>query len=334
MGRLRVLHPCAVVAAAALLLGGCSEDSPSLLDGKGTESSRIAGLWWLMFAMAAVVYVVVAGFVLVAIARGRRRAPDGDDGGARDDVFIWVGGLALPVVVLSILGVVTVTTTRAVRPVASGAVQIEVIGERWWWDVSYPDENVRTANEIRVPVGQPVEVTLTSDNVAHSFWVPQLAGKVDLIPGQPNVLRFEATEAGTYRGECAEFCGIQHANMNFVVIAEEPQDFQRWLARRGSGAGTTPTDELAAQGQRVFQSQPCAGCHAIEGTAATGTIGPDLSDFGARQTIGALAVPNNPENLAEWITDSQEIKPGNLMPPIELSPDQVTQLVAYLEGLG
>jgi cytochrome c oxidase subunit 2 len=192
---------------------------------------------------------------------------------------------------------------------------------------------VATANEIHIPVGQTVDIALTSDNVIHSFWVPELAGKLDTIPGQVNHLRLKATRAGVYRGECAEFCGIQHANMNFSVIAQAPADFDLWLSRRTSGAGIAPSSDAAEAGELVFMREACAGCHTIRGTGAVGTVGPDLTDFGSRASIGSGTVPNTADNLARWITDSQTIKPGNLMPPLTLSPSDVNALVTYLEGL-
>ncbi|MDQ2826772.1 MAG: cytochrome c oxidase subunit II [Actinomycetota bacterium] len=326
------------IAAGLLLitLGACGGHSPSLLDGHGPEARRVSGVWWLMFVLAAVVYVVVAGFIFVGIRRGRRPVSDGDAPARKapkDDTFIWLGGIVAPVIILAVLAVVTVSTVEAVRKPQKGELRIAVVGKRWWWDVSYPDSGVRTANEIHIPVGRPIDIELSSDNVIHSFWVPQLAGKVDTIPGQPNHLRLTATEAGTYRGACAEYCGIEHAHMSFLVIAEPPVDFDRWLARRDGGAGPTPTSDLAANGQLVFTRETCAGCHTVRGTQASATIGPDLSDFGSRQWIGSLTVANTPSNLARWITDPASIKPGTLMPPTALSAADIAAVTAYLEGL-
>ena len=228
--------------------------------------------------------------------------------------------------------VVTVTTTRVLRTSHHGELNIEVVGKRWWWDVQYPTLGIRTANEVRVPVGRPVAIGLDSDNVIHSFWVPQLAGKVDQIPGQHNVLRFTAEKAGTYRGECAEYCGLEHARMNFVVRAVPAGEFARWAARRARPPGP-PEDDLAARGQQVFLREPCAGCHTVAGTTANAKVGPDLTDFGGRTSIGALTVPNDRDHLAAWIVDSQAVKPGNLMPALTLSAADLEALVAYLEGL-
>lgn len=316
--------------AAALLLGACS-DSPSVLDAKGDEARHLAGTWWLMFGLAAAVYVVVGGFIVVAIIR-RRDAGQAGSSAAGDSRFLWLGGIVMPVVVLAVLAVVTINSTRNLRTAAGDELKLEVVGKRWWWEVRYPDDQVVTANEIHVPVGRPVDIVLTSDNVVHSFWVPQLAGKVDMIPGQTNHLRFTAEKPGTYLGECAEFCGIQHARMRFLVIAEEPSAFDRWLGRRRQ-VRPTPTSEQEAQGQRVFMREACAGCHTIRGTPARGQVGPDLTDFGQRRFIGAVTEPNTEGHRAAWISNSQTMKPGNLMPPIALEPEELDAVVAYLGSL-
>ena len=319
------------MAAAGLTLAACSRTSPSMLDHRGSEARHIAGVWWLMFGLAAGVYAVVAAFIVVAVVRGRH-TPGGRRSAWSDNGFIWVGGIVVPVLILALLAVVTVTSTRALRNPESGAVRIHVVGKRWWWAVEYPDDKIVTANEVHVPVGRPVEVSVDSDNVIHSFWVPQLAGKADTIPGQENVLRFRAERAGTYRGACAEYCGLQHAHMDFLVVADSPDAFDRWRTRHQE-LTATPSSEEQAQGQRVFMREACAGCHTIRGTQAQGTIGPDLTDFGSRSWIGAITVPNTTGFLSGWIANSQSIKPGNLMPPNSLSPSDLTAVVAYLQSL-
>jgi cytochrome c oxidase subunit 2 len=314
-----------------LLVAGCGGSSPSALKAHGSEGQRLEGIWWLMFALAAGVYVIVAGFIIAGILRGRR-TETGKDSRIRDSVFIWWGGIIIPVVILAILAVATVDATAQLRKPARNPLLIVVVGKRWWWDVSYPTMGIRTANEIHVPVGQPLEIKLPSDNVNHAFWVPQLAGKEDNIPGQDNVIRFTVNKPGRYRGECAQFCGVEHARMDFEMIAEPSDVFGRWAARNQL-TPSPPDGPAAALGQVVFVRESCAGCHTIKGTPATGTVGPDLTNFGSRGGIGAFTVPNNPGNLAGWIANSQTIKPGNLMPPIVLSPADLQNLVAYLESL-
>jgi cytochrome c oxidase subunit 2 len=312
--------------------------APSMLDPNGPEARHLAGVWWLMFALSSAVYAIVAGLVITAIVRRRRAEPDPDlppprwTGRLREEAFIWIGGIAIPIVILTVIAVVTVTTTTNLRQREPGALKLEVVGRRWFWDVSYPGTAVRTANEIHVPVGRPIEARLLSDDVIHSFWVPQLFGKLDMVPGQPNTLHFEASKPGTYRGLCAEFCGIQHARMDFLVVAESPAAFDRWVTRNESLATASPVSEAGATGERVFQRESCGGCHTIRGTTGHGTIGPDLTDFGTRKWIGAITVPNDRGRLAAWISNSQSIKPGNLMPPISLEPDDLDALVTYLEG--
>ncbi|MDP8986879.1 MAG: cytochrome c oxidase subunit II [Actinomycetota bacterium] len=316
---------------AALLLGACGGGSPSALDPKGPVSERIAEVWWLMLALAVAVYLVVGGLILVAARRGRRgegqdrRLPLGEN------AFIWIGGVAVPTAILVVLAVVTVSSTAELTGADDDPLRIEVEGFKWWWDVRYPDAGVVTANEVHVPAGRPVEIELTTADVIHSFWVPELAGKVDLIPGQRNVLRLTADEPGEYRGQCAEFCGIQHARMAFLVIADEPAAFDDWLRRRRAPPPEPPAGP-AAEGERIFESSSCAGCHTVRGTSARGESGPDLSDFGSRRTIGAATVENNRGNLGGWIINAQALKPGNLMPPVSLEPEELDALIAYMES--
>jgi cytochrome c oxidase subunit 2 len=329
MSRARHAAAFVWVLAAVLVLAACS-GSTEALDSHGSESRHIAGLWWLMFGLAAGVYVVVAGFIVLAAVRGRRGKPAGSR--ISPSMFIIVGGLVVPTLILLVLAVVTVTTTNALRQPSADALRIEVRGERWWWEVRYPGRRIVTANELRVPVGQPVEIGLVSHNVVHSFWVPELVGKVDTIPGQRNVLRFTAEKAGTYLGVCAEYCGIQHAHMGFRVIAQSPGAFERWAVAHAEPP-REPQSEIAAQGQLLFQRLPCAGCHTVRGTEARGKVGPDLTDFGNRATIGAGVEENTPKNLARWIQEAQSVKPGSLMPALTLSGDDVSALVNYLESL-
>jgi cytochrome c oxidase subunit 2 len=322
----------AAIVALLLFFVACSNKrSPAITDPKGSEAHTIAGVWWLMCGLAAAVYIVVASFILVAAFRGRR-TEGGRPSRVRDSTFIWVGGIIVPAVILFVLGAATVHAANTLRQPEKNPLRIEVVGKRWWWAVAYPDQKITTANEIHVPVGRPLEIGLDSDNVIHSFWVPQLGGKVDLIPGQHNVWRVKATKEGTFRGECAEYCGLQHAKMNFLVVAQSPASFDTW-ALRHQQTPPAPDNQSAANGQVVFMRAPCAGCHTIRGTTANGTIGPDLSDVGARQALGANTIPNTDGFLSGWIVNSQTIKPGNLMPPIPLSSSDLQALVAYLRSL-
>jgi cytochrome c oxidase subunit 2 len=348
----------ALLAGASLALGACAS-SPSMLDPHAPQARTIARVWWFMLIVAAVVYVVVTGLVVMAILRRRRqddeeavetgtaralgmgpeqeaalsedrRDPLGS-GRRHDRHFLLLGGIVVPTLILIVLGVVTVVSTNSLQAKAA-ELHIDVVGEDWWWRIAYPDDSVETANEIHVPVGQRVDIQLTSDNVIHSLWVPQLNGKADVIPGQVNHLQFTAETAGSYRGQCAEFCGIEHAEMAFVVVAQSPADFTAWLAANRAPA-TAPTSPDAVTGAQILTTGPCAGCHTVKGTSAVGTLGPDLTHVASRSSLAAGTVPNTPAGLTGWLTHTQDLKPGAKMPQLDLTADQVQALVAYLETL-
>jgi cytochrome c oxidase subunit II len=284
----------------------------------------------------------VAVLAVVALALFRRRGDDpGDERRLRTERLLIVGGgILLPVAIAVTLTALNVGYVRAVdgwtgRPITAGlanGAEIEVVGHRYWWEVRYPQEGFVTANEIHIPVGRPVTLSLTSSDVIHSLWVPQLHGKMDLTPGHTTYLTLEADHAGTYRGVCAEFCGEQHALMGFLVIAEDEGEHEAWRARQAQTAAEPATEE-AARGLEVFLEQGCGACHAIAGTPAGGRLGPDLTHFGSRRTIGAATVPNTRGHLGGWVVNAQSVKPGNLMPPIRLDADELLGLVDYLEGL-
>ncbi|HZD73820.1 MAG TPA: cytochrome c oxidase subunit II [Actinomycetota bacterium] len=323
------IRPALLLIAAGLVLatGGCGGGSPSTLDPHGSSSSRVAGLWWLLFWISLAVFTLVV--VLIAVAVARRR---GADVVARRGGGAWMvvaGGVALPAVVLTAVWVVGLRTMSALGDTGHQDLTVRVIGHEWWWEVHYPG-GVATANEIHVPVGQRVRFELSSADVIHSFWVPQLGPKTDLIPGMTNVTWFQARRAGTFRGQCAEYCGLQHANMAVLVTAEAPAAFDRWLSGQRQ-AVATPSDAVAARGLDTVVRNSCAACHTLRGTTAAGKVGPDLTHLGSRQTLGAGVLANNPGNLGGWIIDSQSIKPGNHMPPQQLTPEQLQAVIRYFE---
>lgn len=312
--------------------------TPDTLNPAGSGAERIATLWWVLLSMAAVVFVIVMAFIVVSALTKRRRVP----GGWSDRRFILVGGLVIPFLIVTVVGVLSVLYTRTLNDTAdaSGApLHVDVIGHRWWWEVRYRDSGFVAANELRVPVGRRVEVSITSVDVIHSFWVPQLAGKTDAIPGQPNHMAFDVSRPGVYWGECAEFCGVQHTKMAIPVVAMSGDDYAHWTAThpapptRRQPATDADRGQQARAGAQIFQEQSCAGCHTIDGTDAHGTIGPNLSDIGERQTVGAGALLNSEDHLAEWIRHTQTVKPGALMPTLDLSDDEVAKLAAYLTSL-
>lgn len=251
--------------------------------------------------------------------------------------LVIAGGIALPLLVAIFLvgGSLKLGAALHANP-PPDAIRIEVTGWRWWWEIRYLDAQDRviavTANEMHVPVDRPVALTLESGDVIHSFWVPQLQGKTDLVPGTVNTSWFEADEAGTYRGQCAEFCGVQHALMAFVVIAESQAEFSAWLQNQRQPAAAPLTNDRQA-GLDVFMQHGCASCHTIRGTEAVGILGPDLTHLSSRKTLGAATRPNTIGHLGGWIIDPQSIKPGNLMPATSLEAEELNALTAYLQSL-
>jgi cytochrome c oxidase subunit 2 len=293
----------------------------SALNPHSPQAEAIADLAWLLVGGAAVLFVLVMALAAIAVVRRPAWLS-----GTRS---IVAGGIVLPVAVLAALLVHSVARLGHAAGTDAPAVRIEVVGHQFWWRVRYlgADDAVafETANELRVPVGQTVEVTLASDDVLHSFWVPALAGKLDAIPGRTNRLRFAAARAGTWRGQCAEYCGVAHAHMALHVVALAPDTYEAWAARQR---------EPARAALPPLFAELCATCHAVRGTAAAGTLGPDLTHVGSRIAIAAATLPNDPDALATWIASAQHVKPGNLMPQFgALDPAQVRDLAAWLHGL-
>jgi cytochrome c oxidase subunit 2 len=319
----------ALVAAAALAaLSACGVEAPALSP-RGPAAARIAELWWILFWLGSAVFVGVIGLLLLALFR--RRGAAGEERPADVRRFIVGGGIALPLVVVTVLFSLTVWTMSALAE-RSTALTVRVTGWQWWWEVYYPDGQFYTANEIHIPVGQPVRFELSSGDVVHNFWVPELHGKFDLIPGTTNSFWLQADEPGTYRGLCAEYCGTQHAHMRLVVVAEPPDVFTEWAARQRQPA-PQPSDPLLLRGQQVFLGAACVYCHAIGGTNANSRFGPDLTHLASRRTLAAGVLENNRGNLAGWIANPQTIKPGNKMPPVVLKSEELQALLAYLGSL-
>ena len=314
--------------------------SPSPMLPASEPASQLANLGWLLTAIAAIVCVVIAVLLLVPGIRGWRAGSAIDPGSVHrggGERWIVIGGIIVPLVILVGVFVVTAATlSKTSHPPTRARYTVDVIGHQWWWEVHYPttdhSQNVTTANEIHIPVGEPVQLRVESRDVAHSFWVPRLQGKIDLIPGQTNTFWIRADSAGTYRGQCAEYCGMQHAHMGIQVVAEPLPQFQQWLAGQRALAAT-PTDSLALAGREAFQHQACSLCHAIAGTTAHGKLGPDLTHVASRLMLGAGTIPNTPGHLSGWIMNSQSIKPGNDMPQMYLGGGDLHAIVAYLETL-
>ncbi len=256
-----------------------------MLDPDGNEAQHIARAWWIMFGLATGVYLLVAGFIIVAVLRGRK-TDHGRSSRITDSAFVWFGGIVMPVVVLLVVAVVTVETTAALRKPSHSPLKVSVIGHDWWWEVRYPGTGIRVGNEFHLPTGTPIEIRLTSTDVVHSFWVPQIGGKVDLIPGQPNYFRFTIEKSGVYRGQCAEYCGLQHANMALYVHADPPGFYERWVAAHRNPP-EQPASELAARARSHSRPNLAPG--------VTPCAGPKRRDGGARRLrTSARGAPSAP----------------------------------------
>lgn len=319
----------------AIAAAACAR-APTYMSTDGFAADREATLGWTLTWISIVVVVVVG--VLILVGTFRRRARGDEIARSQPDRsirWILIGGIIIPAIVLTFSFVYTTVTLSAVSsPDRKPTLTVEVVGHRWWWEARYlkGDSTVITANEIHIPVGQPVRVELASYDVIHSFWVPKLAGKTDVIPGQRNVTWLEADRPGVYRGQCTEYCGPQHGNMALYVVADPPDQFARWYAGQLQPAAP-PKDSVSAEGESVFERQACAGCHTIRGTPAGGKVGPDLTHIASRSTIAAGTLVNTRGNLAGWIANAQGIKPGAAMPTMHLNPGDLQVLVNYLETL-
>jgi cytochrome c oxidase subunit II len=309
----------------------------NFLTGSGPVAALQARLgWWLLIVSAIVIAVItllVLGSALLRRSRSESRAIGTAEAGLR---WVVVGGMIVPAIILVLTFAFTIATENATAaPPRNAAMTLEIIGHRWWWEVRYggqPSQTFVTANEIHVPVGVPVRLELSSADVIHSFWIPQLAGKTDVVPGERNVAWLQADKPGVYRGACTEYCGLQHANMAAFVVAESPGQFAQWVQSQRDSAAA-PSEPDASRGLAVFQASTCASCHTIRGSPAGGRIGPDLTHLTSRMTIAGGALENTRGNLAGWIANPQTIKPGNDMPTIMLHAADLQALVAYLETL-
>jgi cytochrome c oxidase subunit 2 len=313
-------------------------DNQNALNPVGPQSAHISGLFWLIFWVTLTVFVmVVAGFIWATFRGMGNAEPVSLEPEPQKPLrnFVATAAAATTVILFVFLVASFVTGKRIEGINAQSALQIDVAGHQWWWEVEYEDpiasNIVRTANEIHVPVGKPVQIIADSRDVIHSFWAPNVHGKRDLIPGQRTFFWIQVDKPGVYRGQCAEFCGHQHANMAFQIVAQEPAEFAAWLqAQRQDAAASNPETE---HGQQVFLSSPCITCHTIRGTNAAATNGPDLTHIGSRRTLAAGTLPNTPGSLASWIVNAQGVKPGTNMPQMTLAPDDLNALVKYLESL-
>lgn len=304
-----------------------------MFNARGEQAQDIIVLWWILFAIACLVFSLVAGFTITGVLRKNRSLVS--DKALGKGLTCGIGAT------LFLLLVIILSTFKLSRPLTASEASAEILvkGKMWWWEVVYlnkdGDELFRTANEISLPAGQTVKLKLVSDTVIHSFWVPGLAGKMDMIPGRTNALSLRSDEAGVFRGQCAEFCGIQHSLMAFYAVVRTPQEHQEWV-RLNARDYQRPQDPLALKGENVFLTSGCADCHRINGLNRVKDLenyGPNLTHLGSRLSLAGATMPNTKGHLGGWITDPQSAKPGNLMPPTALAPEDFKALLFFLRGL-
>jgi cytochrome c oxidase subunit 2 len=324
-----------LAAAPALLAcaGGRPATSPA---GPGAE--RISELFWAMTALGAGVFLVFCGALAYALVHRRNEplAPTPEQDRRRTRMILLFGA-ALPILILVPLLFWTFGTLAAIDPRARSAdLVVDVVGKQWWWKIRYHDREpgrwFTTANELHIPVGRRVELRLTSTDVIHSFWVPQLHGKTDLIPGRENVAWIQAGRPGVYGGQCAEYCGLQHAHMGILVVAQPPEEYERWAAGQRAAAAE-PADSFTRAARDAFVGSACAFCHTVRGTPAGGNLGPDLTHVASRRTLAAGLLPNTPGHLGGWIANPQALKPGTRMPRVPMSSEEFKRIHHYLQTL-
>jgi cytochrome c oxidase subunit 2 len=331
-------------AVLPLLLGACTyQRYQSDFGAAGVEDRQFLTLFWIFLGVCTFMYALVMIFLLAGIVRGRRAGEANvvETGRHhRSDPLMRTtlkGWGALIAVGLAALAIASFFTDRSMaRAAANEKLSVTLTGNQWWWDIVYnsadASKTLRTANELHLPVGIPTRIILNSNDVIHSFWVPSLAGKQDLIPGRDNDITVVPTKTGMFRGQCAEFCGVQHAHMSLVVVVESYPDFVKWWDHQLEPA-PAPTTPLTMAGYKYVTSGPCSSCHNIGGTTAGGLVAPDLTHLASRRSLAAGTMPMNEGNLYGWVEDPQSIKPGVAMPTIGLEPDQLHAVVAYLETL-
>ena len=335
MSRLDRARALSLLAANAVAVSACAGPH-HVFDPAGGPARDIAGLGWLLFTVCGVIYLMVMAVLTWALLRRRTDADGSPDTGRRLTRVVAIATAATTMTIVGLTAASAVTGHGLTTPMGPAAITVDAIGHQWWWDFQFrdvsPAEFVSSPNELHVPVGQPVMIKTMSRDVIHSFWVPNLHGKRDLIPGQVTNTWIQADRPGVYRGLCAEFCGHQHAQMAFAVVVEPPAKFKAWIDHQRQNA-SEPADERERRGQQVFLTSPCATCHTIRGTKAASRIGPDLTHIGSRMTLAAGTLPNTEAHLATWLGDPQAVKPGTRMPQVPMAETDRAALIAYLRRL-
>jgi len=312
-----------------------------VFDPASPQAEAIRDLFVQVLFISAIIFAIVAGLISVALwkFRAREELPAQDFGSHRREIA-WLAGPVIIVLWIAAISAKLILTVHPVPPLyaapemrpANDGIDLVVTGHQWWWEVEYPATGIVSANEIHIPTAKKLRVKLQSADVIHCFWVPQLARKMDAIPGHTNYVWLEASEPGVYQGRCAEYCGTQHAWMNFKVIASTPEEFQAWEERE-QGIPSAPQQEAAIAGKQRFMELTCSQCHAIDGTGAVADFAPNLTHLASRRDLGAGVIANSPRNLRTWLHNPQALKPGCKMPNFKLNDEQLDELVAYLETL-
>jgi len=334
-----------ILASASVFFSGCGYGNQSAINSAGIQSERLSSLWWIFLGLTATVYVIVMAILIFVFFRVRRAGRESDPDIKPDQIRekkvanIIKGAVAVTALIMFVLMITSFRAGLAMDKLsqAQGPVHIKVTGQQWWWQVEYiddqtPSNNVTTGNEIHIPVGRPIRVDLVSHDVIHSFWLPNLQGKKDLVPNYPTTLYFQADQPGIFWGQCAEFCGYEHAKMRFMVVAEPQEDFDRWDASAQQPSQTPSTDSQQL-GQQIFLKSVCTQCHTVQGTPASGRVGPELTHVASKPYIASGSLQNNRDNLMSWISDPQAIKPGIRMPMNTYSQDDLNALVDYIQSL-
>jgi cytochrome c oxidase subunit 2 len=308
--------------------------NPSIFGTAGRYAHRIEWLGWAMVVGALVILALVIGIIIAGLLRRHGRPIRGDEPAPEVSTTAWLlgGGTIMPIIVLAGIFISAVAVLGASERTDPAALEVEVIGHQWWWQVRYPQYGFESADEIHIPVGRSVRLRLTSADVIHSFWVPSLNGKTDLNPASENIMYIEADTAGVYIGRCAEYCGMQHAHMGVSVVAEDMGSFLEWVERTRAPA-RDPADSTQAAGLQAFLDHGCSSCHTIRGTPASGRIGPDLSHLGSRLTIAGATIANTAATLGGWIGNPEGLKPGTTMPTVPMDGGDLNAIVQYLESL-
>ncbi len=343
MSRKKIFSPYKILLTIGLLSGlglaGCA-GSPTWFEPASSNAALITHLGTIIFGIAIAVFVIVESLLIFSVVRFSRKR-DGEpaqiEGNTRFEIA-WTAAPALILVVVFFLSLQTLTrvayspaTDPAGAPASANALHVRVVGHQWWWEFDYPDQNIVTANELHVPVNTVVNFDLESVDVIHSFWVPQLAGKTDVIPGHVNHAWFQASQTGTFHGQCAEFCGTEHALMRFDVVVQTSDQFQAWVTQQQAPVATMTG--AAAQGEQLFLNGACIACHTINGTKAQGKVGPNLTHLASRSLFAGASFDNNAANLKRWLSDPPAMKPGTQMPNLHLSQSDIDALVAFLTSL-